>query len=147
MCIYLCTYLCWCLYSPICSPWFVVRAKTIKNVVTVNEELTAEEWKRRFEKEKEKCARLRGKLERAEQELERWRKGNSYSDYVSHSGCRCHTVLVGTYTVPVGVTQCLYVSHSGCICHTVPACVTQCLWVSHSALVCHTSPGGVAHWL
>ena len=44
-------------------------------MVTVNEELTAEEWKRRYEKEKEKSSRLRGKLERAEQELERWRKG------------------------------------------------------------------------
>lgn len=53
------------------------RAKTIKNVVTVNEELTAEEWKRRYEKEKGKCGRMRGKLERAEQELERWRKGMS----------------------------------------------------------------------
>jgi len=45
----------------------------------VNEELTAEEWKRRFEREKEKVARLRGKLERAEEELERWRKGETVS--------------------------------------------------------------------
>lgn len=48
-------------------------------MVTVNEELTAEEWKRRYEREKEKVTRLRGKLERAEEELERWRKGETVS--------------------------------------------------------------------
>ncbi len=41
----------------------------------VNEELTAEEWKRRWEKEREKVARLKGQLSRAEMELERWRHG------------------------------------------------------------------------
>lgn len=40
-------------------------------MVTVNEELTAEEWKRRYEKEKEKAARLKGKLEKLELELSR----------------------------------------------------------------------------
>jgi hypothetical protein len=54
---------------------YIFRAKCIKNSVTVNEELTAEEWKRRWEKEREKVARLKGQLNRAELELERWRRG------------------------------------------------------------------------
>ena len=43
----------------------------------VNEELTAEEWKRRWEKEREKVARLKGQLARAEMELDRWRNGET----------------------------------------------------------------------
>ncbi len=53
------------------------RAKTIKNVVVVNEELTAEEWKRRWEREREKVLKLRAQVAAAEKELERWRKGIS----------------------------------------------------------------------
>lgn len=53
------------------------RAKTVKNVVCVNEELTAEEWKRRYEREKEKNARLKGKVEKLETELARWRAGET----------------------------------------------------------------------
>lgn len=53
------------------------RAKTVKNVVCVNEELTAEEWKRRYEREKEKNARLKGKVEKLEAELARWRAGET----------------------------------------------------------------------
>lgn len=56
---------------------FGKRAKTVKNVVCVNEELTAEEWKRRYEREKEKNARMKGKLEKLEQELARWRAGET----------------------------------------------------------------------
>lgn len=41
----------------------------------VNEELTAEEWKRRYEREKEKVQRLRAQLAKAEAELARWRNG------------------------------------------------------------------------
>lgn len=56
---------------------FGKRAKTVKNVICVNEELTAEEWKRRYEREKEKNGRLKGKLEKLEQELARWRDGET----------------------------------------------------------------------
>lgn len=60
--------------------FFFFRAKCIKNSVTVNEELTAEEWKRRWEREREKVARLKGQLSRAELELERWRQGSNEND-------------------------------------------------------------------
>ena len=57
--------------------FLIFRAKTIKNVVVINEELTAEEWKRRYEKEKEKVAKLRGAVGKYEQELQRWRGGKN----------------------------------------------------------------------
>ena len=43
--------------------------------MVINEELTAEEWKRRYEKEKEKVSKLRGAVGKYEQELQRWRGG------------------------------------------------------------------------
>ena len=48
-------------------------AKTIRNVVVVNEEqtLTAEEWKRRYERERDKVMRLKA----VENEVKRWRNG------------------------------------------------------------------------
>ncbi|KAI6177457.1 Kinesin-like protein [Aphelenchoides bicaudatus] len=57
---------------------FGARAKTIKNVVVVNEELTAAEWKRRYENEREKNSQLREKLKSllgVDAELKRWRAG------------------------------------------------------------------------
>merc|ERR1712223_86558 len=58
---------------------FGKRAKTIKNVIAVNEEPTAEEWKKRFEKERDKNGKLKTKIERLEEELRRWRAGDTVS--------------------------------------------------------------------
>lgn len=52
-----------------------LRAKSIKNQVTVNLELSAEEWKRRFEREKTRADKLQALVERMQAELDRWRRG------------------------------------------------------------------------
>ena len=59
------------------------RAKTIKNVVIVNEELTAEEWKRRWEKEKARNTHLKALLDKYEVELQRWRGGKGFIFHIA----------------------------------------------------------------
>uniref|UniRef100_A0AAQ5XYV1 Kinesin-like protein n=1 Tax=Amphiprion ocellaris TaxID=80972 RepID=A0AAQ5XYV1_AMPOC len=58
---------------------FGQRAKTIKNTVSLNMELTAEQWKSKWEKEKEKNKKLKTTVTWLENELNRWRNGEDHT--------------------------------------------------------------------
>uniref|UniRef100_A0A2P2HY08 Kinesin-like protein n=1 Tax=Hirondellea gigas TaxID=1518452 RepID=A0A2P2HY08_9CRUS len=84
---------------------FGKRAKCIKNTVKVNEELTAEEWKRRYEKEKERVVKLKAQLEKMELELGKWRGGDKVSSedqvHIEMDASTTSSILNASTTAPL----------------------------------------------
>ena len=58
---------------------FGTRAKTIKNSVQANVELTAEQWRKKFEREEAKAKKYEKLFRMAEEELNKWRNGETIS--------------------------------------------------------------------
>ncbi|KAF4080165.1 hypothetical protein AMELA_G00167370 [Ameiurus melas] len=54
---------------------FGQRAKSIRNTVCVNLELTAEEWKKKYYKEKQKGVNMKELVEKLQTELNQWKTG------------------------------------------------------------------------
>lgn len=57
-----------CVFPPI-------RAKSIRNTVCVNLELTAEEWKKKYYKEKQKGVNMKELVDKLQTELNQWKTG------------------------------------------------------------------------
>ena len=61
---------------------FIFRAKTIKNSVQANVELTADQWRKKYEKERDKNKQFVITVAHLEKELTRWRNGKLCKAYI-----------------------------------------------------------------
>ena len=83
------------------------RAKTVKNHVAVNVELTAEEWRRRFEKQRETNHKLKALIERYVCVCVEW-SGGVYVCVCVWCVCECCVGGVCLVTCAVGGSMGLY---------------------------------------
>ncbi|OQV18127.1 Kinesin heavy chain [Hypsibius exemplaris] len=79
---------------------FGQRAKTIKNVVVVNEELTADEWRRLYEKERDKASKYKLYIHKLETELNRWRSGDKVGKDEQVSLVQLASLTASTTSLP-----------------------------------------------
>lgn len=86
----------------------------------MNEELTAEEWKRRYEREKEKAARFKGKVEKLESELARWRQGETVKPEEQVNLVEVAEVITPVVPPPEGI----YAIRMN---HILPCCINHIL--------------------